>query len=451
MGGDAAGMSAAATARRHRGPDDLEIIAFERGRFTSYSACGIPYFVGGGVPDVDDLVARSPEEFRESLSVDARTRHEVTEIDLDRRAVHVRDLEDGAQGWEGFDDLVVGTGASPIRPDVPGVDADGVFGVQTLDDGCAVRAALEGRPRRAVVVGAGYIGLELAEALLARGLEVTLVEQRPVPMSTLDEDMGSMLADAMTGFGLTLRLGEGVTGFETEGGRVRAVVTEDATVPADLVVLGMGVRPEVRLAEAAGIPLGPSGAVAVDRRMRTGVEGVWSAGDCAEKYHRVSRRHVSIPLGTHANKEGRAAGTNIGGGYATFPGVLGTAVTKVCDIEVGRTGLGEVEARDVGFDVVTETVESTTRAGYYPGAKPIRTKLVAERGTGRLLGAQIVGEEGAAKRIDVLAMALWHGTTVSDIVDTDISYAPPFSPLWDPVLIAARKTWELVERDRCSR
>jgi len=216
------------------------------------------------------------------------------------------------------------------------------------------------------------------------------------------------------------------------------------------VILGLGVRPNTALDEAAGIPLGPAGGIAVDQRLRTGVRGVWAGGDCVEKFHRVARRPVTLALGTHANKEGRTAGINIGGGYATFPGVLGTAVTKLCDVQVGRTGLGEAEARTAGFAPLCVTVDSTTRAGYYPGAKPIRTKLVAERGTGRLLGAQIAGEEGAAKRIDVLAMALWHDTTVEELLNTDLSYAPPFSPLWDPVLIAARKAWQRVEADRRS-
>lgn len=209
-------------------------------------------------------------------------------------------------------------------------------------------------------------------------------------------------------------------------------------------------RPNVGLAQAAGVPIGPAGGIAVDQRLATGVEGVWAAGDCVEKFHRLSRRPVTIALGTHANKEGRTAGINIGGGYATFPGVLGTAVAKICDVQVGRSGLGEAEARTAGFDPLSVTVDSTTRAGYYPGAKPIRTKLIVERGTGRLLGAQIVGEEGAAKRIDVLAMALWHGAAVGDLFNTDLSYAPTFSPVWDPVLIAARKAWQRVEGDRRS-
>lgn len=449
IGGDAAAMSAASAARRRRGPDKLEIVAFESGNYTSYSACGIPYFIGDVVPDVDMLIARTPQQFARDHTIDARIRHQVTAIDTDRGAVLVRDLVGGTESWEGFDQLMVATGAVPIRPPLPGVDAEGIFGVQTLDDGLAVKAALErDRPRRAVVVGAGYIGLELAEAFSAWGVAVTLIDRGPTPMATIDPDMGEMLVEAMHGFGMTLRLGESVTGFDTDDGQVRAVVTDQATVPTDLVILGLGVEPNTALAHAAGIPLGSAGGIAVDQRLRTGVEGVWAAGDCVEKFHRISRRPVTIALGTHANKEGRTAGINIGGGYATFPGVVGTAVTKLCDVEVARTGLGEAEAEAAGFEALSVAVDSTTRAGYYPGAQPIRTKLVAERGTGRLLGAQIVGQEGAAKRIDVLAMALWTHTTVDELLNIDLGYAPPFSPLWDPVLIAARKAWQQIETDR---
>jgi NADPH-dependent 2,4-dienoyl-CoA reductase/sulfur reductase-like enzyme len=247
---------------------------------------------------------------------------------------------------------------------------------------------------------------------------------------------------------MTILLGESVTGFETNEGRVSAVVTGQGAIPADVVILGLGVLPNTALALEAGIRLGPTGAIAVDRRMRTSMDGVWAAGDCVEKFHRISRRNVRLPLGTYANKEGRTAGINIGGGYATFPGVVGTAAMKICSTEVARTGLGEQEAREAGFEPVSAVVESTTRAGYYPGARPIRTKLIAERGSGRLLGAQIVGEEGAAKRIDVLSVALWHGTTVEELINMDLAYAPPFSPLWDPVLIAARKAWDKVAGTR---
>ena len=447
IGGGAAGMSAASQARRRRGSQDLEIIAFERGDYTSYSACGIPYFVADTVTEVEKLVIRTPETFRDKQEIDVRIRHEVTEIDLDKRAVKVRNLEDDSESTEGFDILMVATGGTPIRPRLDGVDAAGIFGVQTLNDGVMVRAVVEDeKPKHAVVVGGGYIGLEMAEAFVMRDMNVTLVEAAPQPMSTLDPDMGELVADAMRKMGIDVLTDESVEGFEQNGaGHVSGVVTEQRSLPADIVVLGIGTQPNVRLAERSGIAIGSAGGVAVDPQMQTSVEGVWSAGDCAEKFHRVARKAVTIALGTHANKEGRVAGINIGGGYATFPGIVGTAVSKVCDIEVARTGLKESEAIQAGFDHVVSSIDSTTRAGYFPGAAPIRTKLVVEKRSGRLLGAQIVGKEGAAKRIDALATALWNEMTVDHMLNLDLSYAPPFAPVWDPVLIAARKAWEKVE------
>lgn len=448
IGGDAAGMSAASQARRRRGPDQLEIVVLEQGEHVSYSACGIPYLIGGEVPDAGQLIARSVATFRDDLAIAVHLRHRVESIDLDGRVVRVRDLGSGEQRPVPFDQLMIATGAVPMRPPVPGMDASGVFGVQTLDDGLAVRRALEGTSaRRAVVVGGGYIGLEMAEAFVRRGLEVAVVDAAPALMSTLDSDMAGLVARGMRELGVSVRCGEPLTEIETVSGRVAAVTTEHGSYPADLVVLGLGVRPNVRVAQEAGVRIGPSGAIAVDRRMRTGVPGVWAAGDCAEKFHRVSRSPVAVALGTHANKEGRVAGINIGGEYATFPGVLGTAVSKICSLEVARTGLKETEAGRAGYEALGVVVESTTRASYYPGAAMITTKLVVERRSGRLLGAQIVGREGAAKRIDVLAAALWQEMTVDEILNLDLSYAPPYSPLWDPVLIAARKAWERVERD----
>ena len=448
VGGDAAGMSAASQARRLKPADELEIVAFERGNFTSYSACGIPYYVSGTVEDFDSLVVRTPEVFRDKQAIDARIRHEVTEVDLDSRKVSVRDLDGGRTYHEGFDELLLATGSHPIRPPLPGIDSEGVYGVQTLDDGLAIERALErDEPKRAVVVGGGYIGLEMAEAFVLKGLDVSVVELAPNPMSTLDPDMGEWISRGVRDLGIELYTSEPVTAIETDDGRVSAVVTDNHSLPADIVILGLGARPNVDLAEAAGVPVGPSGGVAVDPTMHTSVEGVWAAGDCAEKFHRVSLKRVTVALGTHANKEGRVAGINLGGSYATFPGVVGTAVSKVCDLEVGRTGLKESECDEVGLAYVTATADSTTRAGYFPGAGDIRVKLIAERRSGRLLGAQIVGQEGAAKRIDVLATALWNEMTVVEILHLDLSYAPPFSPVWDPVLIAARKAWDEVQQE----
>ncbi len=433
IGGDAAGMAAASQARRLN--PNLDIVALERGDHTSYSACGIPYLVAGDVGSPEDLVARTPDEFRREHRIDVRMRHEAMAIDLDARTVEVRSLDHDRTFRLGFDQLMIGTGARPIRPPLPGIDGPEIWGVQTLDDGCH----LLGRARElgckdVVVVGAGYIGLEMAEAFHRWGARVVLIEGNERPMSrTLDPDMGDRLIGAVRGLGIDARFGERVSGFEPG-----AVHTASGPVRADLVVLGLGVAPEATLAEQAGLTLAVRGAIAVNRRQATSAPGVWAAGDCADTYSRVSQRRVHVALGTVANKTARVAGVNIGGGYATFPGIVGTAITKVCHTEVARTGLSTREAERAGFEAVTAVVETTTYAGYMPGAEPMVAKAIAERGTGRLLGFQIVGGQGAAKRIDTAAVAITAEMTVMDVVELDLAYAPPFSSVWDPVQVAAR-------------
>lgn len=446
IGGDAAGMSAASQARRLKGPDELEIVAFERGHFTSFSACGIPYWVGGDVTDRDELIARTPEEHR-ARAIELRMRTEVTEIDVAGGRVRARDVDSGAESWTSYDKLVIATGARPILPDMPGAGALGVHGVQTLDDGQALLDTLaRTRGRRAVVVGAGYIGVEMAEALINRDYQVTVVNRGKEPMSTLDPDMGRLVHGAMEGLGITMVNDAEVTKLLTgEDGRVRAVATRDAEYPADVVVLGIGVRPETGPAKAAGLPHGKHGGLLTDLAMRVrGHENIWAGGDCVEVLDLVSGQERHIALGTHANKHGQVIGTNAGGGYATFPGVVGTAVSKVCDLEIARTGLREKDARRVGLQFETVTIESTSRAGYYPNSSPMTVKMLAERRTGRLLGVQIVGREGAAKRVDIAAVALTAGMTVDQMTALDLGYAPPFSPVWDPVLVAARKAAKAV-------
>ena len=449
IGGDATGMSAASQARRRRSADDLEIVAYERGRHVSYSACGIPYWIGGDTTGPDALIARTAKEHRAN-SIDVRLGTEVVQVDADGGRVLARDAE-GREEWTGYDHLVIATGAVPLRPPVPGIDAPGVYGVQTLDDGEAVLRGLDhgGGARRAVVVGGGYIGVEMAEAMLRHGLDVTLVDRAAQPMNTLDPDMGHLVREALEGLGVTVvsdaPVREVLTGAD---GRARGVATDDAEYPADLVVLGIGVRPGTDLARDAGLPLGPHGGLLTDRAMRVrGTERIWAGGDCVEVLNVVSGALQHIALGTHANKHGRIIGVNIGGGYATFPGVVGTAVSKVCDVEIARTGLKESQARAAGLDFVTAVIGSTSRAGYYPDAAPMTVKMLAERGTGRLLGLQIVGREGAAKRVDIGAVALTAGMTAGQMVDLDLGYAPPFSPVWDPVLVAARKAADAVAAD----
>jgi NADPH-dependent 2,4-dienoyl-CoA reductase/sulfur reductase-like enzyme len=277
----------------------------------------------------------------------------------------------------------------------------------------------------------------MAEALVRRGLAVTVVDQNAYPLgSTLDADAGGRVADALRGLGIEVRLEQAVDELEVRDGSVRGVVTGGERLPADLVVLGLGVEPNVALARDAGIELGPTGAIATDSRMRSSVEEIWAAGDCVEVYDRVAREPAYVALGTHANKQGRVVGTVATGGDAEFPGVLGTAVTRICDYEVGRTGLTEQRARELGYDVASLDIDSTSRASYLPDAEPIWVKVVVDRPSGRLLGAQVFGREGAAKRVDVLAVCLWNEMTVDEIPMVDLGYAPSVAPLWDPVLVA---------------
>jgi NADPH-dependent 2,4-dienoyl-CoA reductase/sulfur reductase-like enzyme len=444
IGADAAGMSAAAQARRIAG-DAVEIVAFERGAYSSFSACGIPYWVAGDVDGPERLVARSPDEHRHN-GIDLRMRTEVEQIDLAAGRVLAHDLATGRSSWESYDSLVIATGAVPVRPPLPGVDAAGVFGVQTLDDGAALLADLDRvPPRRAVVVGGGYIGVEMAEALVRRGVAVTVVDQAAQPMTTLDPDMGAAVHRAMEGIA--------VTGFETGSKhRIRSVLTADGSIPADVVVLGLGVRPDTALAREAGLPLGDHGGLRTNVQMQVlGHDRIWAGGDCVEVLNLVSGQYQHVALGTHANKQGRVIGHNLAGSYATFPGVVGTAVSKVCHLEIARTGLRERDATRAGFKYVTVTVQSGTKAGYFPGTQQMTVKMTAELGTGRLLGVQIVGYEGSAKRIDTAATALWNRMTVEEMTALDLAYAPPFAPVWDPILVAARQAAGAVRKAGAGR
>jgi NADPH-dependent 2,4-dienoyl-CoA reductase/sulfur reductase-like enzyme len=432
-------MAAAAQVRRRR--PEVEVVALERGDRTSYSACGIPYVVGGVVRGgVEQLVARTPDEHRRN-GIDVRLGHEATAIDLEQRAVEVTPRDDHSYTL-GYDQLLIATGGSPIRPPLPGIDLPFVHGVQSLDDGeHLLRHAEElGRAcQRIVVVGSGYIGLEMAEAFAERGCSATVVEQATQPMGTLDPDMGRLVAAAMEKHGVDLRTEVAVAGFEP--GRV---LTSDGPLPADLVVLGIGVGPNTALAEQAGLRLGVKGAIRVDERQETSTPGVWAAGDCCESRHLVTGEHVYFALGTYANRQSRVAGINISGGQAVFPGVLGTAVSRICDTEIARTGLGAGEAERAGLDGVASRIEATTASSYFPGAAPITVKLIVERGSGRLLGAQIVGGAGAGKRIDTCATAITAGFTVQQVMDLDLAYAPPVSSVWDPVAVAAREALKLI-------
>ena len=440
IGGDAAGMSAASEARRRRSPDDLQIVVFERSSHVSYSACGEPYYVAGDVTDIHQLIARTPEQFA-ARDIEVHTRHEVTSIDTTARSITVRAVDTNERRDEPYDQLLIATGAEPNRPPIEGAHLPGVHQMHTLDDALAVRRLIdEEHPKTAVVVGGGYIGVEMAEAFVKHGIDVTIITAAPSLLDPqLDPDMGDLVLKAAQSAGITVHTDWRLECIEGTD-RVAAVACNvEDRIEADVVLLGLGSHAEVWLATDNGIPVGDTGAILVDDHQRTSIQGVWAAGDCAETTHRISGRAVNFHLGTIANKQGRIAGINLGGGDTAFPGVLGTAITGVCGLEVARTGLTEAECATLGLDLVAETFGSRTAAGYWPASERMTMKVVAERGSRRLLGAQIVGGAGAGKRIDAVAVALWNEMTVDNLINVDLSYAPPFSGVWDPVLVAARK------------
>ena len=326
-----------------------------------------------------------------------------------------------------------------MRPPLEGIDSRNIYDVHDLVSGSKLKQALsEKKPKTAVIVGGGYLGLEMAEALHMRGLKITMVQRSAQVMSTLDPDMGERLNQALREKGVDLHVNETLLGFEQKGDLAVAVTTDKNTIYTDLVIIGLGVVPNSELAKNAGIPLGPKESIKVNELQQTEIPNIWAAGDCAQSYHLVSRRPVHVALGTVANKQGRVAGTNLGGQYATFPGVVGTAITKFMETECARTGLSEWEIKALGLQYSTGLIEARTLPGYYPGSSPICVKVLAEKGSARLLGVQIVGGPGSAKRIDTAATALHAGFSLEDLLYLDLSYAPPFAGVWDPIVIAAR-------------
>jgi NADPH-dependent 2,4-dienoyl-CoA reductase/sulfur reductase-like enzyme len=438
VGADAAGMSAASEARRTN--PDLEIVAFDRGAHASYSQCGMPYWLGGVVAPRERLTARSIAAFtRRNIAV--RLSHEVLAVDPERRVVRVWDAEGGRELDEPYDHLLLATGASPVEFPIPGRQLEGVFHLDVLEDAIRIDAFLEReRPERVVIVGGGYVGLEMAEALTRRGLAVAVVERDEQLFPGVDFELAGPLEAELERRGVDVSLCDAIANAcEGRHGQVERVHTNRGMIAADLVLLSTGVRPTTELAAAAGVRSGATGAVAVDARQATSVAGVYAAGDCAEHFHRVLGAPAWVPLGTTAHKQGRVAGRNAAGGEAVFAGIVGTAVLKVFDLGVARTGLSEREAGTAGLAVETVVLESTDQAGYMPDAEGLTVKLVVEKTTGRLLGGQAVGRRGADKRVDVLATALYAGLALAQLAQLDLAYAPPFNSAWDPLQAAATK------------
>jgi NADPH-dependent 2,4-dienoyl-CoA reductase/sulfur reductase-like enzyme len=434
IGGVAAGMSAAAKARRTN--RDLEVVVYERGSYISYGACGMPYYIAGDIPDYRALIVRTPEQMAKQ-GVQVYLRHEVTAIDAGSSKVSVRDHQGDREFEQAFDHLVVATGARPAWPNLPGSKLEGIFGLRSLGSGRTIKQFVEERqPKRAVVIGGGYIGVEMAETFRRLGLEATMViRSGQVMRTTVDDDVRALIEAELARHGVEVVQGTPVA-FEGDG-RIGAVLTEAGDYPCDVALLGTGARPNTELAQAAGVTLGATGAIATDPRMRTNLPNVYAAGDCAEAYHLITGQPAYIPLGSTANKQGRVAGENAGGGQVTFQGVVGTMVVRCFDLAVATTGLTANEARERGYEVQETMIKAKDITHYFPGAADIHIKLVVDRTSGRLLGGQIAGEKGVAKRVDVLATALHNRMTVTDLQRLDLSYAPPFAPVWDPILVAA--------------
>jgi NADPH-dependent 2,4-dienoyl-CoA reductase/sulfur reductase-like enzyme len=431
-------MSAASRARRVN--PQMEVVVLEKGATVSYGACGLPFLLSGEVTHPDDLIALTEEQLREQRGIDVRPNHEVVEIIPGRKNVKVK-INGDSDNIETFkyDKLVITTGAAPAM-NIEGAGREGVFHCNNMAGAKdLLRFLNERKPQQACVIGGGYIGLEVADALRQRGLEVHLIEQCGRLLGGLEPEIAGWVTETLTANGVRVSLDSPVHLISPKPrGGLSVLYGGNISVEPDFVLLATGLKPRVALAEAAGIEIGKTGAIKTDHQQLTNLHGVYAAGDCTETRHLVSDLPAYVPLGTTANKQGRVAGENAAGGRASFPGVAGTLITKAFGLEIAKTGLSAADAKAAGFQPETVTIDSRSRA-HYMGGKAIRVTLVMNQGDGRLLGAQLAGEEGAARRVDTVATALTHGMLLKDIVHLDLGYAPPFGPVYDPLLVA---TWE---------
>ncbi len=437
IGGVAAGMSAASQAKRRR--KDLEVVVLEATGDVSYGSCGIPYNVEDIEKDPESLVVLTAQQFREKRGLDVRLMHRAMRIDPEAREVYVHDLVNDREVVLGYDTLVYGTGASAVMPPWPGRDGKGVFTVRTLHDARLMKHYIKvNSPHRAVIVGGGYIGMEFSETFRTLGMDVTVIEKMPHIVPGLEPEIREKIEEELARNEVTVKTGESVTEIVLDSQSVvKAVRTDRGQYPADLVLVAVGVKPNASLAAQAGAELGARGAVLVDEYLRTSVPRMFAAGDCATHYHRITGRQEFVPLGTTSNKQGRISGANAAGFQERFTGIVGTSVFKVFGLEVAMTGLGRAAMNELGFSYAAAHIDGRTRAHSYHGAKPIRIWMAGDTSDARLIGAQMVGGEGVSKRIDILAAALYGSYTVHDVANLDLAYAPPFSPVWDPVLVAA--------------
>ncbi len=435
VGGVAAGTKAASRARRL--DPEMEITIYQEEPEPSISECGLPYLLSGVVGKRENLVARTPEKFAKN-DIEVLVRHRVEKIDTSGKKVSVLDLKTGEAFEDTYDRLVIATGARAVLPPIPGAQLEGVFKLRFLTDSDEIgRYIKEHSPKKATIVGGGYIGLEVAENLCRLGMEVSLIEGEDRVALAYGREVSDRVEAELASHGVGVYTGERVEEFTGEG-RVRSVKFGSAELETDLVIVGVGIRPNVELAAEAGLEIGTTGTIRIDRHMKTSTPDVWAAGDCVETTNLVSGRPAWVPLGDTANQMGRVAGTNAATGEDTleFPGVLGTGIFKVFDLAVGKTGLSEREAAEAGFEVVSAGLDAYDRAAYYPGASKVFLKLIADRATGRLLGAESAGR-GAAKLTDICATALWGGLSYPDLVNIDLAYSPPYGPALSPVIQAA--------------
>ena len=460
VGGVAGGATAAARIRRL--DEQAEIIVFERSGYVSYANCGLPYYVGGVIGEPEELTLQTPESFFRRFRVRMKVHHEVTAIHPDRKIVCVRNLKTGEAFEESYDKLILSPGAKPAQPRLPGVGMDKLFTLRTVEDTLRIKEYVnQNHPRSVVLAGGGFIGLELAENFCELGMEVTIVQRPKQLMTPFDADMASFIHNEMRRHGVKLALGHTVEGFEEKGDGVDVLLQEEPSLHADMVVLAIGVVPDTALAEKAGLELGIKGSIVVNERMETSIPDIYAAGDAVQVKHYVTGEDALISLAGPANKQGRIIADNICGGDSRYAGSLGSSVIKVFDMTAASTGLSEGNAKKAGLDADTVILSPMSHAGYYPGGRVMTMKVVFEKETYRLLGAQIVGYEGVDKRIDVLATAICAGWQAVRLKDLDLAYAPPYSSAKDPVNMAGfmidnisrgiLKQWHLNELDSLPR
>ena len=459
VGGVAGGATAAARIRRL--DEQAEIVVFERSGFISYANCGLPYYIGGVIEDPEDLTLQTPESFFSRFRTHMKVRHEVTAIHPDRKTVSVKNLETGEEFEERYDKLLLSPGAKPVWPSLPGMDSSKLFTLRTVEDTFRIKEFVDlQKPKSAVMVGGGFIGLEVAENLRELGMDVTIVQRPKQLMNPFDADMASFIHSEVRKHGVKLALGYSVEGFAEKDDGVDVLLKDQPSIHADMVVLAIGVTPESSLAKNAGLALGLKGSILVNDRMETSAPDIYAVGDAVQVKHHVTGENALIALAGPANKQGRIAADNICGGDSRYLGSQGSSVIKIFDMTAATTGINETNARKSGLDVDTVILSPMSHAGYYPGGKLMTMKVVFEKVTNRLLGAQIVGYDGVDKRMDVLATAIHAGIKATDLKDLDLAYAPPYSSAKDPVNMAGfmidniskgLKQWHLADAAKLPR